>query len=209
MQGYITIKKQSSFEYEDRKSVFIGEAMPVSTEAEALAFIERAKAVHGDKYDYSKVEYINMHHKVLIICPVHGLFEQLPQPHLKGQGCPECGKTKQKQTMIEKYGVDNPMKSKDICQKARKTCLEKYGTEWARSNEIVQSKCESTNLTKYGVRIPIQNQAVKAKIQNTLIERYGKVNPGQVPEFKLDNYAIIWYNIVVNKNTESRCWLGK
>ena len=48
MQGYITIKKQSSFEYEDRKSVFIGEAMPVSTEAEALAFIERAKKKYPD-----------------------------------------------------------------------------------------------------------------------------------------------------------------
>ena len=48
MQGYITIKEQSSFEYEDRKSVFIGEAMPVSTEAEALAFIERAKKKYSD-----------------------------------------------------------------------------------------------------------------------------------------------------------------
>ena len=48
MQGYITIKEQSSFEYEDRKSIFIGEAMPVSTEAEALAFIERAKKKYSD-----------------------------------------------------------------------------------------------------------------------------------------------------------------
>ena len=48
MQGYITIKQQSSFEYEDRKSVFIGEAMPVSSEAEALAFIERAKKKYSD-----------------------------------------------------------------------------------------------------------------------------------------------------------------
>ena len=48
MQGYITIKEQSSFEYEDRKSVFIGEAMPVSTEAEALAFIERTKKKFSD-----------------------------------------------------------------------------------------------------------------------------------------------------------------
>lgn len=48
MQGYTTIKEQSSYEYEDRKSVFIGEAMPVSTEAEALAFIERAKKKYSD-----------------------------------------------------------------------------------------------------------------------------------------------------------------
>lgn len=43
MEGYITIKKRSYFEYEDRKSVFIGEAMPVSCEADALRFIESVK----------------------------------------------------------------------------------------------------------------------------------------------------------------------
>ena len=43
MSGYITIKKYGKYEYEDRKSVFIGEAMPVSTEAEALSFIEQVK----------------------------------------------------------------------------------------------------------------------------------------------------------------------
>ena len=53
-------------------------------------FIEKAKKVHGDKYDYSKVEYINNHTKVCIICPIHGEFWQTPQHHLKGVGCPKC-----------------------------------------------------------------------------------------------------------------------
>lgn len=48
MEGYITIKKPSSFEYEDRKSVFIGQAMPVSTEKEALAFIESVRKCYPD-----------------------------------------------------------------------------------------------------------------------------------------------------------------
>ncbi len=48
MEGYITIKKQSHFEYEDRKSVFIGEAIPVSTEAEAIAFIDSVKKRYPD-----------------------------------------------------------------------------------------------------------------------------------------------------------------
>ena len=43
MKSYKTVHHRSRFEYEDRKSVFIGEAMPVSTEADALAFIERAR----------------------------------------------------------------------------------------------------------------------------------------------------------------------
>ena len=48
MQGYITIKERSHFEYEDRKSVFIGEAMPISTEADALSFIESVKKHYPD-----------------------------------------------------------------------------------------------------------------------------------------------------------------
>ncbi len=48
MQSYITVKHRSRFEYEDRKSVFIGQACPVSTEAEALAFIDSVKKQYPD-----------------------------------------------------------------------------------------------------------------------------------------------------------------
>ena len=54
-------------------------------------FIKKAREVHGDKYDYSKVEYVNSKEKVTIICPKHGEFPQTPQKHLLGQGCPKCG----------------------------------------------------------------------------------------------------------------------
>lgn len=54
-------------------------------------FIRRARLKHGDKYDYSKTEYTGKKNKVIITCPIHGDFEQLPQNHLKRNGCPECG----------------------------------------------------------------------------------------------------------------------
>lgn len=58
-------------------------------------FIEQAKKVHGDKYDYSKVEYINDTIKVCIICPIHGEFYQTPSNHLRHRGCKKCsGKIK-------------------------------------------------------------------------------------------------------------------
>ena len=53
-------------------------------------FIRDAKAVHGDRYDYSKVEYVNAHTKVTITCPLHGDFEQAPASHTNGAGCPAC-----------------------------------------------------------------------------------------------------------------------
>ena len=55
-------------------------------------FIQKAKAVHGDKYDYSKVEYVNSKTKVCIICPEHGEFLQTPEKHLIGRGCPACSR---------------------------------------------------------------------------------------------------------------------
>ena len=56
-------------------------------------FILKAREIHGDKYDYSLVEYKNNKTKVCIICPVHGEFWQKPNNHLIGQGCPYCGGT--------------------------------------------------------------------------------------------------------------------
>ena len=53
-------------------------------------FFEKTKKVHGDKYDYSKVEYVNTNTKVCIICPIHGEFLQTPHNHIRGCGCPKC-----------------------------------------------------------------------------------------------------------------------
>ena len=53
-------------------------------------FVEKAKIIHNDRYDYSKVQYVNAHTKVCIICPEHGEFWQTPNNHLNGNGCPLC-----------------------------------------------------------------------------------------------------------------------
>lgn len=53
-------------------------------------FIKRARAIHGDKYDYSKVVYVNSYTKVCIICPKHGEFWATPNNHLRGKGCKMC-----------------------------------------------------------------------------------------------------------------------
>lgn len=53
-------------------------------------FIKRAKEKHGDKYDYSKTQYINWTSKVTIICPKHGEFTQRADRHMYHNGCPQC-----------------------------------------------------------------------------------------------------------------------
>lgn len=56
-------------------------------------FIKQAIEVHKNKYDYSKSIYINSFTPVTIICFIHGNFEQLPNNHLKGCGCPKCSES--------------------------------------------------------------------------------------------------------------------
>lgn len=61
-------------------------------------FIERSKLIHGDKYDYSFSEYINCETKIKIICPTHGVFDQIPYTHFSGGGCVLCGYKSQSNT---------------------------------------------------------------------------------------------------------------
>jgi len=54
-------------------------------------FLEKSKKIHGDKYDYSLVEYINNKTKVKIICSEHGVFQTRPDNHIGSKsGCPKC-----------------------------------------------------------------------------------------------------------------------
>ena len=56
-------------------------------------FVERAKAAHGDRFDYSCSDYQGALTKIAIVCSSHGLFMQLPTNHWRGAGCKECRKT--------------------------------------------------------------------------------------------------------------------
>jgi rubrerythrin len=63
----------------------------MSKKLTTIEFIAKAKSVHGDKYDYSLVDYKYSKLKIIIICKKHGQFFQKPNCHLNNQGCPICG----------------------------------------------------------------------------------------------------------------------
>ena len=81
-------------------------------------FIDEAKNVHGNKYDYSKVIYVNDRTKVCIICPEHGEFFQIPSNHLKGKGCMKCSMKNKPQCL--------PVGKDVFVEKARKVHGNKY-----------------------------------------------------------------------------------
>lgn len=78
-------------------------------------FEKKAKEIHGNKYDYSKVNYKNTETKVKIICPIHGVFEQIPANHIYQKcGCPTCKKEKIKYNFAKAYGEKKSLGEKEI-----------------------------------------------------------------------------------------------
>jgi hypothetical protein len=86
-------------------------------------FIEKCKLIHGDKYDYSLVDYKLAINKVKIICPKHGIFEQVAGCHyIQKQGCPKC-KSSKGETKIEQFLIKNFIRYER--QKTFKDCKNK------------------------------------------------------------------------------------
>ena len=78
-------------------------------------WLEYVKNKHNNKYDYSLVEYVNAKTKVKIICPIHGIFEQIPDSHKK-YGCKECGNIEghKKQTLTKEQFLEKMEKYKGV-----------------------------------------------------------------------------------------------
>lgn len=73
------------------------------------SFIAEAKEIYGERYDYSKVDYKNRDHRIIVTCPVHGDFQVYAREHLDGKGCPKCEKgekfvAKLKEKFGDKFG---------------------------------------------------------------------------------------------------------
>ena len=81
-------------------------------------FIKRADEVHGDRYDYSLVNYKDTRTKVEIICKEHGSFFQSPNKHMQGRGCPSCGR--------ERTAEHNFLTLDDFIRKAKNVHGDKY-----------------------------------------------------------------------------------
>lgn len=82
------------------------------------SFIKKAQKIHGGEYDYSHAEYVNSYTPLAIICKKHGAFQQIPNSHLQGHGCPKCGADKVLSSLL--------ISSEEFIGKARKVHGDKY-----------------------------------------------------------------------------------
>lgn len=153
--------------------------------------IARFREVHGDKYNYSKVEYKGANTKVCIICPEHGEFWQTPDKHLIGQGCSICGRnigiqkrTSCKDEFIKKARIvhrDRYNYSKveyvDCKTKVKIICKEHGGFWQTPSNHIFGRgcpKCRAEKLSK--MTAPTKEVFIKkARLKHGDLYDYSKV----------------------------------
>ena len=159
-------------------------------------FIKKAKEVHGDKYDYSKVEYINANTKVCIVCPIHGEFWLRPFKHLQGNGCKKCNSYERanKFDIVEKlrkiYGDKyiynkTSLNNKDKLGRICITCP-KHGDFYVTPNNALRGhsckKCSNERLSE-------EKKMNISDVQKRIDKVYGK------NIFKIDeNYGYINYH---------------
>ena len=156
-------------------------------------YFDRIFSQHGNRYDYSLVNYTHMNNKIKIICSIHGMFEQRAESHAAGSGCQKCAK---KINVDEKYkqcskcklykektefGILN--KSLDKLSYSCKLCLYSRIKQWLYENISIVRKTkdkwsknnkESTRLYERNRRKKDKNFQLKANMRGRLNSSFKK-----------------------------------
>jgi hypothetical protein len=163
-------------------------------------FIEKAKKIHDDKYDYSQIEYINAQTNIRIICREHGEFIQMPLNHLKGNQCYRCsGIVKTTEDFINKAKkIHNNLYdySKSIYNGTRKNIIiicKEHGEFIQKPNDHLSGngcqKCCSMGFSK----IAIEWLDSIMKKENIFIQHAGNIGEKEIilnyKRIKFDGYC--------------------
>jgi ribosomal protein S27E len=93
-------------------------------------------------------------------------------------------KDKKKETTFKNYGVEHNSQSKKIKDKKIQTCFKNHGVEHPKQSVEVKEKGKQTCLKNYGVEYPIQSVIVKEKVNETNLQKYGVIYPSQTKKFR-------------------------
>ena len=122
----------------------------------------------------------NSHLKILVMCDICKEEKFIPyREYLQSfdngnyYSCRKCNKDKFRNTCIERYGVNHPLKNKEIRDKIEETNLNKYGCKNVFQSDIIKNKIKETNLKKYGVEYSGQSENNKKKSKKTCLSKYG------------------------------------
>lgn len=111
-------------------------------------FFNESLKIHNNKYDYSEVNYVNSHTKVIIICPIHGEFYQTPNDHLNNHGCSKCNQSKLEKE-VKVFLINSNLKFE-----------EQYKPEWLGKQTL------DFYLTEYDIAIECQGLQHFEKVEH-------------------------------------------
>ena len=177
-------------------------------------FIKKSIKKHGNKYDYSKVEYANNKTKVCIICPEHGEFWQTPSSHLRGSNCPVCSKFEgAKKTAIKRCIYNSYETIKKYASKCvnRYDFFKKYRMAWLKSKQngwlddffpINQRDKEAKVHYVYSYIFDLTNSIYIGRTNNTELRDKNHHKEGAVYQHSIEsNISIPKMNILYDKLT--------
>lgn len=154
--------------------VFMKELLSMSLEE----FIDKARKIHKDEYDYSKVIYLGNKKKVEIICHKHGTFWQISGNHLQGQTCPECAK------------IIIADKNRKTTDEFIKDAIKIHGNKYDYSK--VDYKCKDENIIiickKHGDFLQIPHNHLHGAGCSKCVSSKGEQKICQILDYKNINY---------------------
>lgn len=142
-------------------------------------WIHHAKIIHGDKYDYSKVEYKSAKEKVCIICPLHGEFWQIPNNHLNGNGCPNCNsdnKSKMEENihkMLNDYNIKHERQKTFSWLRYKRNLFLDFYIPYKKIGIEVQGDQHFTPIKRFGGINYFLLQKERDEIKQKLCEEHG------------------------------------
>jgi very-short-patch-repair endonuclease len=157
-------------------------------------FKQNALKVHGNRYDYSLVEYINNNTKVKIVCPVHGLFDQRPDSHTQGKGCISCG--------IIKSHKNHKKTTTDFIEKAKLLHGDKY--DYSMSDYTGRASFIKIICSKHGLFEQRAGDHLKGSGCAKCVERVKKTTARFVAEAEKAHGSRYDYSLVNYLRCESK-----
>jgi hypothetical protein len=157
-------------------------------------FIDKSNKKHNHKYDYSKVEYINSKNKVIIICPKHGEFSQLPNKHVFGWGCKKCG--------IEKRSKSRTKTTQDFIYEASKVNDNKFDyskVEYKHGKKKVEIKCEKGHIFQQTPNSHLKKHGCPICTNKKRLTNEEFINKSKIIHDNKYNYELVIYK---NANTK-------
>jgi very-short-patch-repair endonuclease len=133
--------------------------------------------------DYCKKEYV-----------IPYLLYKSSTSSLNKYACKNCRGEKEKEIFLQKYGVSNPVKLKEIREKMCHTNLERYGVKYPLQNRDILDKRDETCIKRYGTKDPLSLDYFKEKFKESNLKIRGVENPAQCPEVKEKISATMYKN---------------